>query len=182
MAQAGDTFVTQDGQTLTVLTPAAESGGRLLELDSAWAPIDSRPPAHFHPHQHERFEVLEGALTVEIGGNTRVVRAGEVIEVPTGRAHRMWNGGDAACRARWQVRPALRSEELFAAIDASRTHRRRAQGGSMTLLGAGPVLREFSDEFRLTAPRAVTRPLLAALSVLARARGYPAVPGGRRSG
>ena len=80
------------------------------------------------------------------------------------------------CRARWQVRPALRTEELFAAIDASRAYRRNSKSGSMTLIGAGPVLREFSDEFRLTAPRAVTRPLLAALAVLARARGYPAVP------
>jgi mannose-6-phosphate isomerase-like protein (cupin superfamily) len=180
VAQAGDTFVTQDGQTLTILTPADESGGRLLELESAWAPMDTRPPAHFHPHQHERFEVLEGALTVEMDGRTRAVRAGEVLEVPTGRAHRMWNGGDTECRALWQVRPALRSEHLFAAIDASRAYRRTAKGGSMTLLGAGPVLREFSEEFRLAAPRAITRPLLAALSVLARARGYPAVPDERR--
>jgi len=173
MAQAGDTFVTQDDQTLTVRTPAAESGGRLLELDSTWGPMDNRPPAHFHPHQHERFEILEGGLTVEIGGRTRVVRAGEAVEVPTGSVHRMWNDGEETCRALWQVRPALRTEELFAAIHASRAHRRSASGGSMTLLGASAVLREFSDEFRLALPRAVTRPLLAVLSALARVRGYP---------
>ena len=97
--------------------------------------------------------------------------------MPIGAVHRMWNGGATTCRARWQVRPALRTGELFAAIHASRAHRRSAPGGSMTPVGAGLVLREFSDEFRLAAPSLVTRPLLAAASVLARARGYPAVPG-----
>jgi len=182
MAQAGDKFVTQDGQTLTVRTPAAESHGRLLELESTWGPMDARPPAHLHPHQHEHFEVLEGELTVEMHGNTRVVPAGATVDVPTGHAHRMWNAGKTTCRARWQVCPALRTEELFAAIDASRAYRRNAKSGSMTLIGAAPVLREYSEEFRLATPSVVTRPLLAALSVLARVRGYPAVPSHRRRG
>ena len=49
MARAGDTFVTQDDQTLTVLTAAADSSGELLEVESTWAPMDSKPPAHLHP-------------------------------------------------------------------------------------------------------------------------------------
>ena len=177
MAPPGDTFVTQDEQTLTVLISARESNGELLEVESTWAPMDSKPPAHFHPHQHERFEVLEGELTVDMDGRTRVVPAGEIVEVPPGKVHRMWNGGTETCRARWQVRPALRTEELFAAIAASRAHRKGAKGGSMTPVGAGPVLREFSDEFRLAVPAVVTRPLLATMSVLARARGYPRIGG-----
>ena len=59
-----------------------------------------------------------------------MLRAGETLEVPRRAVHRMWNAGDVPARARWEVRPALRTEEMFAAIDRSRAHRsdRRAAG------------------------------------------------------
>ena len=169
MAPEGPTYALHDGERVTV----RERTDALLALDAEWDPEESRPPSHLHPSQDERFEVLEGELTAEVGGKTRVLRAGEALEVPRGTSHRMWNAGSAPVRARWEVRPALRTQEMFAAIDRSRAFRRSSKGGAMTPVGAGPVLREFSDEFRLTLPGVVTAPLLAGLSVVARLRGYP---------
>jgi mannose-6-phosphate isomerase-like protein (cupin superfamily) len=169
VTRTGSTYALHDGERVTV----RERTDALLALDAEWDPEESRPPSHLHPNQDERFEVLEGELTAEVGGQTRVLQAGETVEVPRRTPHRMWNAGGAPVRARWEVRPALRTEEMFAAIDRSRAFRCSPKGGGMTPAGAAPVLREFSDEFRLTVPGVVAAPLLAGLSVVARLRGYP---------
>jgi mannose-6-phosphate isomerase-like protein (cupin superfamily) len=169
MVAEGPTYALHDGERVTVLDRSDE----LLAMEAEWDPEETRPPAHLHPHQDERFEVLEGELTADVGGRTRVLRAGETIEVPRRTSHRMWNASERPARARWEVRPALRTEEMFAAIDRSRAFRRSPKGGGMTALGAAPVLREFSEEFRLTLPGVVTAPLLAGLAAAARLRGYP---------
>ncbi len=163
------TYALHDGERVTVLDRSDD----LLAMEAEWDPEETRPPAHLHPHQDERFEVLEGELTAEVGGRTRVLRQGETLEVPRRTSHRMWNAGEGSARARWEVRPALRTQEMFAAIDHSRAFRRSPKGGGMTPLGAAPVLREFSEEFRLAAPAVVSVPLLAGLAAVARLRGYP---------
>ena len=163
------TYVLHDGERVTV----RERTEGLLAMEAEWAPEENRPPAHLHPHQDERFEVLEGELTVQIKGKSRVLHQGETVEIPRRTAHRMWNASEEPARARWEVRPALRTQEMFEAIDRSRQFRAQPGTGGMTLLGAAPVLSEFGDEFRLTAPRLATVPLLAVLATVARARGYP---------
>jgi quercetin dioxygenase-like cupin family protein len=169
VAPADPTYDLHGGERVTV----RERTESVLVMEAEWDPEEARPPAHYHPHQDERFEVLEGELTAEVKGERRVLRAGETLEVPRRAVHRMWNAGDAAARARWEVRPPLRTEEMFAAIDRSRAHRAHPKGGGMTVLGAAPVLSEFSDEFRLTAPALVMKPVLALLAAVARTRGYP---------
>ena len=145
----------------------------LLAMEGEWAAEETRPPMHLHPHQDERFEVLEGELTVQLGRKTRVLRVGETLEVPRRTPHRMWNAADRTARARWEVRPALRTREMFEAIDRSRGFRSQPGTGGMTILGAAPVLGKYSEEFRLTAPALVMRPVMALLAAVARTRGYP---------
>jgi quercetin dioxygenase-like cupin family protein len=127
-------------QTLRVVRSSTEA----LELESTWQPGGGTPPhTHWHPHQHEHFEVLVGELTVRLGGEaSRVLAAGEAIEVPPRTAHSMWNAGTAPCSATWRVTPARRTEEMFRTIDA----------------GLGPLdkvrlLWTFRHEFRLGSPR-----------------------------
>jgi quercetin dioxygenase-like cupin family protein len=163
------TYHLHGGERVTV----RERTEGVLAMEAEWDPEEARPPAHFHPHQDERFEVLEGELTAQVKGATRVLRAGETLEVPRRAVHRMWNAGSAPARARWEVRPPLRTEEMFATIDRSRSFRAHPKTGGMTVLGAAPVLSEFGEEFRLTAPALVMRPVMALLAALARTRGYP---------
>lgn len=162
-------YTLHDGEQITV----REASAGALEVDAVWTPTPAKPPVHLHPHQDEVFEVSEGELSVEIDGGLHVVRAGESLEIPRGAVHKMWNGGEEPCRALWRIEPALRTEEFFAAVHESRAHARAARGGTITLLGSGPILREFADEFRLPLPPVLARPLLAALSAVARLRGYP---------
>ena len=177
MARAGDVFTLHDGERVTIRTPAEASAGELLEGDAEWAPIELEPPAHFHPEQSERFEVREGELTIEIEGATHVAGPGDVVEVPRGAVHRMWNSASTTTRATWQVRPALRTEDFFEAVHEVRSSGRHGENGMLTPLGAGVVLREFRDEFSMPMPRALQRPVLALLASAARLRGYPAVAG-----
>lgn len=127
-------------QTLTVLGSSDEA----LELESTWAPaMTDRPPRHWHPRQTESFEVLEGELTVELGGaSPRIVGVGGLLEIPPRTAHRMWNAGTVTTRALWTITPAMRSKEMFAHIARGRSAVRDVQ-----------LIVQFRDEYRLGSPR-----------------------------
>lgn len=125
-------------QTLDVVA----SSPAVLELEATWQPGGTPPPTHWHPHQAEHFEVLEGELTVRLGSvEPRVLAAGETLDVPPRTAHAMWNAGAAPCRASWRVTPAQRTEEMFRAVERSRG------------LGKVRLIWTFRNEFRLGSPR-----------------------------
>ena len=80
-------------------------------------------------------------MTVE--GEQRSYSAGESFVVPPGASHTMRNESDAEGRLHWEVRPALRTQELFETMYA-------AAGGAP--LDFAKFLRDFHEEFRLSAP------------------------------
>ena len=131
---AENTIQLSSHQTLRIITSSPER----LEMEAAWEAGSKPPPKHWHPAQHERFEVLEGELTVELTGEPeRVVRSGETLDVPPRTGHRMWNAGEAPTRASWVVTPALRTEKML-----------RGMGGASKVKQGALILR-FRDEFRL---------------------------------
>ena len=69
-----------------------------------------------------------------VAGEERRFEAGEHFDVPAGTPHQM--AGDGPARVRWEVRPALRTEEFF--------RRLYAPGADHAALFA-----EFAPEFRL---------------------------------
>lgn len=136
---AGDSFKLAEGQTLRVVSSTPEA----LELEATWDPAGKPPPRHYHPKQAERFEVLEGELTVEVGKEPpRVLKAGDTLDVPPGTPHRMWNAGQATTRASWRVTPALRTEEMMRFI---------AEG--MSPVRIAKLLTRYRDEYRLAVGR-----------------------------
>jgi quercetin dioxygenase-like cupin family protein len=148
----------------------------LLEAEVHYEP-GRLPPAHVHPDQDERFEILEGSLRVVIGGAERIVHAGEVLEIPRGVPHKMTGSGDAPTRAIWQTRPALRTEEWWAALAAARDE---CGDGDPPLRALAPLLRRHAPEFQLALPRAIQRPLLWLLAAMPRRKSRaPNVTGSR---
>ena len=82
---------------------ARETGGELLEVESVYTRTSpSRPPAHYHPQQEERFEVLSGVLHVRVGDEERELREGDVLVVPPGTTHEMWTE-EAGTRMGWRT-------------------------------------------------------------------------------
>lgn len=127
-----------EAQVLRIVTSEPEA----LELESTWTHPTKKPPRHFHPHQDEHFEVLEGELVVELDRQpVRVLRSGDALDVPRGVAHRMWSASPDRTRATWRVTPRLRTEELFRFID-----------GGTSPIRVARMLWEFRNEYRLGLP------------------------------
>jgi hypothetical protein len=102
-------------------------------MEAIYGGTGQMPPLHLHPNQDERFEVLEGTLRAVIEGQELVYEAGASFEVPAGTVHQMT--ADPPARMRWEVRPALRTAELFETLYSG---------------AAGPdFLERFSAELRL---------------------------------
>jgi mannose-6-phosphate isomerase-like protein (cupin superfamily) len=144
MAQTGDVYRLTDHERLTVTTLTDD----LLEVDVVWDGTDGDSPViplpHRHPNQAEHFEVLEGELTAKIDGEQRTYRAGEVIDIPAGTVHAMWNAGDQAVHATWQVRPAMRTAEMWKTL----THLRR-DGRTPSHEEGTRLLSTYAPEFEL---------------------------------
>lgn len=127
-------------QTLVITASTPER----LEIEATWATGGGQPPMHWHPRQHEHFEVLSGELTVGLGDAApRPLQAGETLEVPPRTAHRFWNAGEQVCTARWIVTPALRTAEMFRTIERSRSR----------LGTAARLFVSHRSEFRFGSPR-----------------------------
>jgi mannose-6-phosphate isomerase-like protein (cupin superfamily) len=171
VAEQGRPLKITPGESVTV----RESTAELLEVEGTWSPSGKPPPNHFHPSQDEHFEVLEGTLRARVDGEQRDLGPGDVIDIPPGSAHQMWNAGTEPARALWQTRPAGRTEQWFAAIDALHREGRVGADGMPGPLAFAVLLSEYDDVFRLAVPaEPVVRGGLSALAVVGRARGYDA--------
>jgi len=121
------------------------------------------PPAHRHPAQDERFDVLEGRLRIVLDGEERILGPGEGLDVPRGAAHAMAAADGGPVRARWETRPALGTEAWWTALDAEL----RARGGAAVPLPVlARLLRAHPGVFELALPRPVAWLALRILSLL----------------
>jgi mannose-6-phosphate isomerase-like protein (cupin superfamily) len=123
------------------------SGPAALEVEATYRPLGSPPPAHLHPGQDERFEVLEGTMRVRVDGEERELPTGAELDVARGQVHQMWNPGETPARVRWVTTPALRTEEWFRNLDSL-----FAEDGAITRgreVDFGALLEEYADVFRL---------------------------------
>lgn len=135
---AKDTIKLSPAQTLQVVGRSSEA----LDLDASWTTGGKPPPTHWHPHQHEHFEVLEGQLTVQVGAEPpRILRTGDTVHVPPRTAHRMWNADTEQTRASWRVSPPMRTEEMFRYLAEGRSPPRELR-----------MLWTFRREFRIGKP------------------------------
>lgn len=140
MARAGQVIHGERGHELRIL----QTGGELLEMEATYAQAGTLPPAHYHPRQDERFEVLEGSIRTIVDGQARTYSAGESFEVPRGTVHQITPAEPA--RMKWEARPALRLAEFLERIHGATPE------GPPTAENYGEVLAEFRDEIQFVAP------------------------------
>ena len=146
----------------------------VLEVEGVYGPGGRPPPKHLHPAQDERFRVIAGSLMTRVDGVERELASGEVLDIPRGAVHQMWNAGVEEARVSWETRPAGRTEQWFRAVDAVV---REAGDKEPSPLAFGVLLREYEDTFRLAiAPQFVMGAVTAALGAAGRLRGYRAPP------
>jgi quercetin dioxygenase-like cupin family protein len=162
MAQPGEEIRGGGGFRLRFTRTAADTNGELLEMEATYGGTGELPPEHLHPAQVEHFEVLEGAVRTIIRGDEHVYRQGDTFEVPAGTPHQLTS--DEPARMRWEVQPALRTEQFFEELYGV------GSGGAVgVFLRRTSVLADFRDEFRLTKlPDPLQRALFAAIAPLGR--------------
>ena len=145
----------------------------LLEVEAVYGHKGNPPPKHLHPSQDEHFEVMSGTLRARIAGEERTLERGATLDVPRGTVHQMWNAGDEPARVIWQTRPAGRTEQWFASVDALHREGHVGRDGTPGPLAFGPLLSEYRDVFRLAAgPAPLMKAATSALGAAGRARGY----------
>ena len=155
-----------------------DTDGRLLEVE-VWAAPGGDVPRHVHPHQEERFEVLAGSMTFEVGGRRRRLVAGDRHAVPPGTPHAFVNDGDEEAHLMVEVRPALELQAfLEAAAGLSRARKISSRGvprSPRALLEVAILARHFREATYLTRPPLVVqRVMTAALAALGRLFGMSA--------
>lgn len=160
-------------ERITFLQTGRESEGAVFVFEQA-APTDMiAPPLHLHHNQSERFEVLEGEMTVQSNGRQIVVPTGEAYLVEPGVAHTWWNSGTGMLRVHTEFRPAGGMQSFF------ETFCGLAQEGRADARGQPPLLQVAASAplwgmYLAAPPIIVQRLAMALLRPLAWLRGYRA--------
>jgi quercetin dioxygenase-like cupin family protein/uncharacterized protein YndB with AHSA1/START domain len=157
------------GVRVEILRTGAQTDGELTEFDVVGRPRGFLAQPHVHLRQTERFEVLSGALELQIGGNTHRLEAGETMEVPAGTPHRQRVGDAGEGHVRVQVRPAGRTDGFLARLSEMCARGDFLRGGWPRPLAAAALIRDFADEGHAAGPplwlqSALARALLRAAS------------------
>lgn len=97
------------GATVRVVAESDDA----LEVEAHYAGHGTPPPPHFHPAQDERFEVRVGVMHAIVAGEERVLAGGDVLEIPRGTPHQLWNDDDEEAVLSWRTSPSLRTLEWF---------------------------------------------------------------------
>ncbi len=93
------------GERMTFLMTGKETGGAFF-LSEISVPPGGGPPPHIHSREDESFQILEGSLTVQVGGDTITASAGDFVYLPRGIAHSFRNNGDGYAKALVLTTPA----------------------------------------------------------------------------
>lgn len=152
---------------------------RTPDSDSAplVADLYARPGAavageHVHPHSTEAFTVVRGTLQFRLDGVERRAEPGTRVVIPPNTPHDWWNAGEDTAWVILEVDPGRRFETMIRNLFGLAVDGQTDRKGRPSLLQAALLAREFDDTIRFTSPpRAIQRPLFAALAPIARLRG-----------
>lgn len=73
-------------ENVELVLTGVQSEGRLSIIESHWLPGFAAPP-HFHKTHAETFYVLDGQVEWTVGGETRVLKAGDAVHIPPNTMH-----------------------------------------------------------------------------------------------
>lgn len=92
---------------------------QLSEASFSWHatfPPDTFVPPHIHPTQDEFIYMLEGRLDLVLDGEETAAGAGDLIRLPMGLPHGIFNKSGRTVKSFFWVAPARRLYDLFWAI------------------------------------------------------------------
>jgi quercetin dioxygenase-like cupin family protein len=176
MTRAGDMFESPATQESgRIITGAADTEGRYMQSETVVRPGGAVSVAHRHPALTERFEVIEGELTMRLASETRTLRAGDQVTVPPGTAHHYANTSQQNVVFRFDVWPAARFEAMVVTLFALGMEGKTDSKGVPSPLQMAVILDESRDVMDLVGPpRWLQRLVIPVLARAGRARGLQA--------
>jgi len=75
-------------------------------------------PPHVHPTQDEYLYILEGRLDFVLGGEETAATPGDLVRLPKGEPHGIFNKSDAVAKCLFWVAPTGKLPDLFRGIHA----------------------------------------------------------------
>ena len=91
---ACEAFSTKDGSEIRELLAHRNSCIRKQSLAEARLPAGCSTTPHFHPETEEIYYILDGSGRMQIDQETRDVKVGDAIAIPSGCVHQITNSGD----------------------------------------------------------------------------------------
>ncbi len=132
-------------QRITFLQTREDTGGEFLQMDFVMWPGGFVPTLHVHPSQEERFIIHSGTPHFTVSGKESDGSPGETISVPPGVPHVFKNPTAEDAHLTIELRPALRSEEMFEVLYGLGRDGKLARNG----LPRNPIVAAmFAREFR----------------------------------
>jgi quercetin dioxygenase-like cupin family protein len=174
MIHAGDTIENPvTGERIHFRKTSQETNGELVEIEVTVQPNGAVAAAHVHPYQTERFEVIEGTVGMKVGRKKIEARAGEVVTVHPGVAHKFSNAGDGPARFLCKVSPALDFEQLIETMFGLAADGKTSKSGMPSPLRLAVIAKHHFDDVRLPViPHSLQRAALAMGAPLGRALGF----------
>lgn len=176
MARAGDEIVNpRTGQRMVFLETASETNGEQVRIDTYNPPTGVAEPEHVHPFQESGAEVISGSLRFRVGGQERLVKAGEIITITANTPHNFWNDGEEEAHFIQWFRPALKTDRFFETFFGLAQDGKLNDKGLPSLLQMAVSVPYFGDGGRLTSPPwAVQRVIFAVLAPVGKLLGFRA--------
>jgi mannose-6-phosphate isomerase-like protein (cupin superfamily) len=173
MTTAGDVFENPSTrETGTILVGGDDTDGRYLHSEMRVRPGGAVSVAHSHPTIRERFEIVEGTLTLRVDGQEHRLTAGERRTIEPGQVHHYRNAEANDCVFRCEVWPAARFEAMILTLFCLAGEGATNAEGVPSPLQMAVILHEFDDTMRVAGPpRWLQRLLLPPLARIGRARG-----------
>lgn len=117
-AEPGADYYPREGQVFVSKTEGFRQTLLKRENGLVWSelvlePRAPGPPEHIHGSFPENFIVAEGALSLLVNGEKKILRAGESFLVPPGTAHRPFNETDSRVVVRGPLTPEYAIPEKF---------------------------------------------------------------------
>lgn len=76
-------------------------------------PVGTFVPPHIHPTQDEFIYMLDGTFELMLDGQTHHAKTGDLVRMPMGIPHGIFNKSEDAVKALFWVSPALSLRQLF---------------------------------------------------------------------
>jgi quercetin dioxygenase-like cupin family protein len=177
VSTAGDVFENPvTGEYGYIRVGTDETNGEYMMVDLRVRSGGAVVGEHIHQNLDERFTVLDGKIGYKLAGREGIAQAGDVIDLPRGKVHDWWNGGDDEARVIVEIKPAARFEQMATTLFGLAQEGKTNSQGMPNMLQMALIGKEFEDTVQFTNPPiAVQKVLFGILAPIARLLGYQAI-------